>query len=72
MKPKKKQELYFLSLITVNKVSKRTYEDVQKQVEYKYTYKVIILYFSVDFCLHDFFKVFFLIEQKIPWLHFGV
>lgn len=45
MKPKKKQFLYFISLMKINKASKRTHEDVKKHFDYKYMYKVIILYF---------------------------
>lgn len=41
IKPKKKQELYFLSLIIINKASKRPEEDAKKHRDYKYSYKVI-------------------------------
>lgn len=45
LKKKVQREMYFLSLIGVNKASKRPEDDAKKHRDYKYTYKVIILPF---------------------------
>lgn len=47
---KRKRDLYFTSLITVNKASKRPEEDAKKHRDYKYSYKIKIGKKEVSVC----------------------